>query len=74
MTNPADNLTGTASEHPDRPAIEVEDALHEHDAVAEVAVVGIPHDDLGEQVGRLPQGATGKSLRREVSAPEEQPA
>ncbi len=30
---------------------EVEEALYEHDAVAEVAVVGIPHDELGEEVG-----------------------
>jgi long-chain acyl-CoA synthetase len=31
--------------------LEVEEALYEHEAVAEVAVVGIPHDDLGEEVG-----------------------
>jgi long-chain acyl-CoA synthetase len=30
---------------------EVEEALYEHEAVAEVAVVGIPHDQLGEEVG-----------------------
>jgi long-chain acyl-CoA synthetase len=30
---------------------EVEEALHEHPAVAEVAVVGMPHADLGEEVG-----------------------
>jgi long-chain acyl-CoA synthetase len=30
---------------------EVEEALHEHPGVAEVAVVGIPHDSLGEEVG-----------------------
>ncbi|MFY0409628.1 long-chain-fatty-acid--CoA ligase [Solicola sp. PLA-1-18] len=30
---------------------EVEEALYEHDAVAEVAVVGIAHDELGEEVG-----------------------
>jgi long-chain acyl-CoA synthetase len=30
---------------------EVEEALYEHRAVAEVAVIGIPHDDLGEEVG-----------------------
>jgi long-chain acyl-CoA synthetase len=30
---------------------EVEEALHEHEAVAEVAVIGIAHDDLGEEVG-----------------------
>lgn len=30
---------------------EVEEALYEHPAVAEVAVVGIPHGELGEEVG-----------------------
>ncbi len=30
---------------------EVEEVLYEHEAVAEAAVVGIPHDDLGEEVG-----------------------
>jgi long-chain acyl-CoA synthetase len=30
---------------------EVEEALHEHPAVAEVAVIGMPHDSLGEEVG-----------------------
>ncbi len=30
---------------------EVEEALYEHDSVAEVAVIGIPDDDLGEEVG-----------------------
>jgi long-chain acyl-CoA synthetase len=30
---------------------EVEEALYEHEAVAEVAVVGVPHDQLGEEVG-----------------------
>lgn len=30
---------------------EVEEALYEHDAVAEVAVIAIPHDELGEEVG-----------------------
>jgi long-chain acyl-CoA synthetase len=87
---------------------EVEEALYEHEAVAEVAVIGIPDDSLGEEVGaavalkegsdaegeelqafakerlaaykypravwivdELPKGPTGKILRREVSAPEE---
>jgi fatty acid CoA ligase FadD36 len=31
-------------------AAEVEDALLAHDGVREAAVVGTPHDDLGEQV------------------------
>ena len=88
---------------------EVEEVLYEHEAVAEVAVVGMPHPELGEEVGAavalkpgqevseedlqtfakkglaaykyprriwivedLPKGPTGKILRREVSAPEEE--
>jgi long-chain acyl-CoA synthetase len=30
---------------------EIEEVIHEHPAVAEVAVIGIPHPDLGEEVG-----------------------
>jgi long-chain acyl-CoA synthetase len=30
---------------------EIEEALHEHPAVAAVAAIGIPHPDLGEEVG-----------------------
>jgi long-chain acyl-CoA synthetase len=30
---------------------EIEEVLHEHPAVAEVAVIGIEHDSLGEEVG-----------------------
>ncbi|MCW2691010.1 MAG: acyl-CoA synthetase (AMP-forming)/AMP-acid ligase, partial [Mycobacterium sp.] len=30
---------------------EVEEALHEHPAVAAVAVIGIPHESLGEEIG-----------------------
>jgi long-chain acyl-CoA synthetase len=30
---------------------EIEEILYEHPAVAEVAVIGIPHDTLGEEVG-----------------------
>ena len=40
---------------------EIEEVLHEHPAVAEVAVVGIPHVELGEDVGAavvLKPGAT----------------
>ena len=40
---------------------EIEEVLHEHPAVAEVAVLGIPHPELGEEVGAavaLKPGAT----------------
>jgi long-chain acyl-CoA synthetase len=40
---------------------EIEEVLHEHPAVAEVAVIGIPHAELGEDVGAavvLKPGAT----------------
>jgi long-chain acyl-CoA synthetase len=40
---------------------EIEEVLHEHPAVAEVAVVGIPHVELGEEIGaavQLKPGAT----------------
>jgi long-chain acyl-CoA synthetase len=30
---------------------EIEEVLYEHPAVREAAVVGVPHDDLGEEVG-----------------------
>lgn len=39
---------------------EVEEALYEHPSVAEVAVVGIKHDDLGEEVGAAVVLAPGK--------------
>ncbi|OBH87962.1 long-chain-fatty-acid--CoA ligase [Mycobacterium scrofulaceum] len=45
---------------------EIEEVLYEHPAVAEAAVVGIPHDSLGEEVGAavaLKEGA--------AAAPEE---
>ena len=40
---------------------EIEEVLHEHQAVAEVAVVGIPNTELGEEIGaavQLKPGAT----------------
>jgi long-chain acyl-CoA synthetase len=30
---------------------EIEEVMHEHPAVAEVAVLGLPHPDLGEEIG-----------------------
>ena len=30
---------------------EIEEVIYEHPAVREAAVVGVPHDDLGEEVG-----------------------
>jgi long-chain acyl-CoA synthetase len=34
---------------------EIEEVLHEHPAVAEVAVIGLPHAELGEEVGAAVQ-------------------
>jgi long-chain acyl-CoA synthetase len=44
---------------------EVEEVLYEHEAVAEVAVVGIPHDDLGEEVGAAVALKSGKEVTEE---------
>lgn len=51
--------------------VEVEAALHEHPAVSDAAVIGIPHEVLGEEVGavvRLRHGmtATEEELRAHV--------
>ena len=50
---------------------EIEEVLYEHPAVREAAVVGIPHDELGEEVGAavaLKEGAevTPEELRAHV--------
>jgi long-chain acyl-CoA synthetase len=52
---------------------EIEEVLYEHPAVREVAVVGVPHDELGEEVGAavaLKAGAeaTPDELRDHVKA------
>jgi long-chain acyl-CoA synthetase len=52
---------------------EIEEVLYEHPAVAEAAVIGIPHDSLGEEVGAavaLKKGAsaTADELREYVKA------
>ncbi len=52
---------------------EIEEVLYEHPAVAEAAVIGIPHDSLGEEVGAavaLKEGtaAAPEELREYVKA------
>ena len=51
--------------------VEVEAALFEHPAVADAAVIGIPHQVLGEEVGAVVQsaghGATEDELRAHVA-------
>src|ERR1051326_2911960 len=52
---------------------EVEGALFEHPAVTDCAVIGIPHDVLGEEVGAVvvPQAGaqvTEQELREHVAA------
>jgi long-chain acyl-CoA synthetase len=44
---------------------EIEDVLHGHPAVAEAAVVGIPHDRLGEEVMAVVALRPGESLTSE---------
>ncbi|MEU6265618.1 class I adenylate-forming enzyme family protein [Saccharopolyspora shandongensis] len=45
---------------------EVEAVIHEHPAVADCAVIGIPHDILGEEVGVLVQVRVGTTLTAEA--------
>ncbi|MFF0861192.1 class I adenylate-forming enzyme family protein [Nonomuraea sp. NPDC003560] len=44
---------------------EVEAALFEHPAVDDVAVIGVPHDELGEEVGAVVRPAAGRSVTAE---------
>jgi long-chain acyl-CoA synthetase len=44
---------------------EVENAIYQHEAVAECAVIGIPHDTWGEQVHAVVRCKEGKTLSEE---------
>ncbi|MBA2774837.1 MAG: long-chain fatty acid--CoA ligase [Nocardioidaceae bacterium] len=44
---------------------EVEEALYEHESVAEVAVIGIPDDNLGEEVGAAVALKPGEEVSEE---------
>jgi long-chain acyl-CoA synthetase len=44
---------------------EVEEALHEHPAVAQAVVIGMPHDSLGEEVGAAVVLKSGVSANSE---------
>ena len=44
---------------------EIEEVLYEHPAVAEAAVIGIPHDNLGEDVGAAVAFKQGESATTE---------
>jgi long-chain acyl-CoA synthetase len=41
---------------------EIEEVLYEHPAIQEAAVVGVPHDELGEEVGAAVVLKQGESL------------
>jgi len=44
---------------------EVEEVLYEHPAVVEAAVVGIPHDELGEEIGAAVKIKPGETVTAE---------
>jgi long-chain acyl-CoA synthetase len=43
-------------------AAEVEAALYEHPDVVEAAIIGVPHERLGEEVGAVVRRKAGSSL------------
>jgi len=45
---------------------EIEEVLYEHDGIQEAAVVGVPHDELGEEVGAAIVLAEGAELDAEA--------
>ena len=45
---------------------EIEDVLFEHDAVAEVAVIGLPDEKWGETVAAVVRAAPGATIERQV--------
>jgi long-chain acyl-CoA synthetase len=45
---------------------DIEEVLYEHPAVCEAAVVGMPHDDLGEEVGAAVALKDGESVDEET--------
>jgi long-chain acyl-CoA synthetase len=53
--------------------VEIESVLHDHPAVSDAAIIGIPHPVLGEEVGAVVQlrpgsAVTEDELRRHVAA------
>src|SRR6202000_2267878 len=49
---------------------EIEEVLYEHPAVAEAAVIGMPHDSLGEEVGAAVALKKGASEKGNITADE----
>ncbi|MBI5090096.1 MAG: AMP-binding protein, partial [Actinobacteria bacterium] len=47
-------------------AAEIEAALYEHPDVAEAAIIGVPHDRLGEEVGAVVRRRDGAELTPEA--------
>ncbi len=43
-------------------SLELENVLARHPRISEVAVLGMPHPDLGEQVGRKRRNHVGKEI------------